>query len=115
VVETADNWARVSIATARPATSASPRSGGCEASRAGRWGLGHGAGRHAQRAAQVTLWARDPLRCAQMQAERTNQRYLPGITLPAALQLTSDQTAALAGAEVAIPRRHRRRPACHAA
>ena len=51
---------------------------------------------------QVTLWARDPLRCAQMQAERTNQRYLPGITLPAALQVTSDQTAALAGAEVAI-------------
>ena len=51
---------------------------------------------------QVTLWARDPLRCAQMQAERVNQRYLPGIALPAALHVTSDRAAALAGAEAAI-------------
>ena len=51
---------------------------------------------------EVVLWVRDPAQCAQMQADRFNQRYLPGIPLPDTLRLTSDRPAALAECEVAI-------------
>jgi glycerol-3-phosphate dehydrogenase (NAD(P)+) len=51
---------------------------------------------------EVTLWVRDPAQCAEMRTSRANQRYLPGISLPDVLQLTSDWRAALAGSEVAI-------------
>lgn len=36
---------------------------------------------------QVTLWARDASRLEALRTTRTNSRYLPGIALPAALQL----------------------------
>jgi len=51
---------------------------------------------------EVTLWARDPALCAQMQAGRLNERYLPGISLPDTLCVTSDQNAALADCETVI-------------
>lgn len=67
---------------------------------AGAWGTALAvalSGRH-----QVTLWARDPAQCAQMRDGRINQRYLPGVSLPAALEITSDRTLALAGSDAAI-------------
>lgn len=51
---------------------------------------------------EVVLWARDPAQCAQMQASRANQRYLPGISFPDSLHLTSDLRAACVGSELAI-------------
>ncbi|WP_394789998.1 NAD(P)H-dependent glycerol-3-phosphate dehydrogenase [Rhodoferax sp.] len=44
----------------------------------------------------VTLWARDAEQADAMQAERCNQRYLPGILFPDALTLRSDAPEALA-------------------
>ncbi|MES2688234.1 MAG: NAD(P)H-dependent glycerol-3-phosphate dehydrogenase [Pseudomonadota bacterium] len=37
---------------------------------------------------QVSLWARDPAQLADMQAQRVNARYLPGLALPPSLRLT---------------------------
>lgn len=45
---------------------------------------------------RVTLWGRDGDQLADMQSARQNRRYLPGLTLPAALRCTSDLEAALA-------------------
>ncbi|NJD33648.1 MAG: NAD(P)-dependent glycerol-3-phosphate dehydrogenase [Betaproteobacteria bacterium] len=67
---------------------------------AGAWGtalaIAFGA-RHA-----VTLWARDAGRVAEMSRSRENARYLPQCPFPAALQVTADFGAALAGADLAI-------------
>lgn len=41
------------------------------------------------------LWARDAQQAAALQAARENQRYLPGVVLPSALQLSHDFDAAL--------------------
>ncbi len=41
------------------------------------------------------LWARDAAQAAQMHATRSNARYLPGVKLPAALQIEADFDAAL--------------------
>ncbi len=43
----------------------------------------------------VTLWARDAQRVCEIAASRTNQRYLPGVTLPDAVVVTNDLAAAL--------------------
>jgi len=58
---------------------------------------------------QVTLWARDPQQRAAMQAACCNERYLPGISFPASLQLgaataTASQSLAqaLEGAQLAL-------------
>jgi glycerol-3-phosphate dehydrogenase (NAD(P)+) len=51
---------------------------------------------------QVTLWVRDSAQCAQMREARINRRYLPDVTLPPALEITTDQALALAGSDVAI-------------
>lgn len=58
---------------------------------AGAWGTAlalsachHRAGGHT-----VTLWARDAAQAALMQAHRENARYLPGVTLPAALGISA--------------------------
>ncbi len=56
--------------------------------------------------AEVVLWARSAEQVAEMAAGRTNARYLPGIQLPAALQLNADLAAAVNGADylvVAVP------------
>ena len=54
---------------------------------AGAWGTAlavNAAGAH-----QVTLWARDAAQAEALAANRVNQRYLPGIPLPAGLQLAA--------------------------
>jgi len=51
---------------------------------AGAWGSAMAASAAAQ-AHQVTLWARDERLLADLRAKHENQRYLPGIKLPAAL------------------------------
>ena len=38
---------------------------------------------------QVTLWARDAQQAALMQVQRENQRYLPGVALPASVSISS--------------------------
>ena len=51
----------------------------------------------------VTLWARDAAQAAQMQTQRHNARYLPGITLPPSLTLAHGDFAALwIGADLVI-------------
>ena len=51
----------------------------------------------------VTLWARDAAQAAQMQTQRQNARYLPGITLPPSLTLAHGDFAALwTGADLVI-------------
>ena len=63
---------------------------------AGAWGTAlavNSAARHSTR-----LWARDAAQAAQMRAGRANQRYLPGVALPDALQVDADFDAALAHA-----------------
>jgi glycerol-3-phosphate dehydrogenase (NAD(P)+) len=67
---------------------------------AGAWGTALAiafAARHA-----VTLWARDPVRVAEMSSRRENTRYLPDCPFPPALQVTADFSAALAAADLAI-------------
>ena len=51
----------------------------------------------------VTLWARDAAQAAQMQTQRHNARYLPGITLPPSLTLAHGDFATLwPGADLVI-------------
>lgn len=61
---------------------------------AGAWGtaLAISAARHRP---GVLLWGRDPLQIEQLEQVRRNDRYLPGVGLPSALQLTADWDAAL--------------------
>jgi len=64
---------------------------------AGAWGTAlavQASARHA-----VCLWGRDAAQMAQLQAVRCNERYLPGITLPDALQFSTDLGACLAHAQ----------------
>lgn len=67
---------------------------------AGAWGtaLAIAASRHAP----TCLWARDPALTEQMSQQRENTRYLPGITLPEHLLLTSNLDEALAFASVKV-------------
>ncbi|MGQ0633165.1 MAG: NAD(P)H-dependent glycerol-3-phosphate dehydrogenase [Planctomycetaceae bacterium] len=54
----------------------------------------------------VSLWTRDAGQARTLETDRENRRLLPGIRLPAAIEVTSDARAAAAGAEllvVAIP------------
>jgi len=44
------------------------------------------------------LWARDAAQAERLRSDRRNERYLPGIALPAALAITSDFEAAVAHA-----------------
>lgn len=44
---------------------------------------------------ETTLWARDASQLAAMQARRVNARYLPGIALPASLQLAGGSSESL--------------------
>ena len=52
----------------------------------------------------VLLWARDAAQAAQMQAQRVNARYLPGVSFPAGLTVTADvaQAHALATQGLAV-------------
>jgi glycerol-3-phosphate dehydrogenase (NAD(P)+) len=51
---------------------------------------------------QVTLWARDAQQVEAMRSTRRNQRYLPDISLPAELKLSSDLGETLDGVELVI-------------
>jgi len=67
---------------------------------AGAWGTAmaaHLAARH-----RVTLWARDADQAAALQQDRVNQRYLPGVPLPAQLTVTADFDLALRDAALIL-------------
>jgi glycerol-3-phosphate dehydrogenase (NAD(P)+) len=51
---------------------------------------------------EVRLWARDPERAAEIRETRGNERYLPGIAVPASVSITDDLAAATAGAELVL-------------
>lgn len=66
---------------------------------AGAWGTAMAISAAAHPAGHsVTLWARDAQQLADMQVQRSNARYLPGIALPPALELAGGDVAALAAA-----------------
>ncbi|MCW2746186.1 MAG: glycerol-3-phosphate dehydrogenase [Mycobacterium sp.] len=52
--------------------------------------------------ADVQLWLRDPQRAELVQRERRNERYLPGIDLPAGVTAGAERARALAGADVVV-------------
>ncbi|GAB4398341.1 MAG: NAD(P)H-dependent glycerol-3-phosphate dehydrogenase [Rhodoferax sp.] len=60
---------------------------------AGAWGtaLALSALRSGHGAADVTLWARDAGLCSVLRGQACNPRYLPGVTLPAALKIAGGQ------------------------
>ncbi len=67
---------------------------------AGAWGTGLAialAGSH-----EVTLWTRDPAQMRDMDAQRTNIRYLPGIAFPSHLRLAAQAQEALQTADLAV-------------
>ena len=67
---------------------------------AGAWGTALGialAKRH-----QTSLWCRDRAQGENLQADRVNARYLPGVRLPDELRLTGDASGALIDCEIAI-------------
>src|SRR2546422_705246 len=51
---------------------------------------------------EVALWARDRAQAEQISALRKNDRYLPGIALPAAVQVTSQLERAVSEAKLAL-------------
>ena len=67
---------------------------------AGAWGTALAVALSARH--ELTLWVRDAELGARMQASRTNARYLPGISFPEPLRITTDLPTALAHGEVAI-------------
>ena len=54
------------------------------------------------RNAPITLWARDSATVDDINRNRANSRYLPGITLPAALRATQDLGEAVSSADVVV-------------
>ncbi|MBI5438500.1 MAG: NAD(P)-dependent glycerol-3-phosphate dehydrogenase [Nitrosomonadales bacterium] len=67
---------------------------------AGAWGTALAIGLSANH--RVTLWARDAAQIGAMRATRRNQRYLPDISLPDNLDLSTDFSAVLGKAKLAI-------------
>ncbi|MBI2296909.1 MAG: NAD(P)-dependent glycerol-3-phosphate dehydrogenase [Betaproteobacteria bacterium] len=67
---------------------------------AGAWGTAISISLSARHA--VKLWARDAALLAAMRAAGSNQRYLPGFALPAALALVDAMAQALEGAELVL-------------
>jgi glycerol-3-phosphate dehydrogenase (NAD(P)+) len=67
---------------------------------AGAWGtaLAVSASANAQAGHALTLWARDPGQVHAMQTAQQNQRYLPGVNLPASLRVVGGSKDALAQA-----------------
>lgn len=66
----------------------------------GSWGTAVAA--MVSQATETTLWSRDPSRAAGMAERRENQAYLPGITLPDELSITSELSTALEDSDVVI-------------
>jgi len=67
---------------------------------AGAWGTAIAAVLSAR--LDVALWARDPAQAEALAATRHNERYLPGITLPASVAVDSNLEASVKGAELAL-------------
>ncbi len=68
---------------------------------AGAWGTALAA--LLQRGGQaVTLWGHDAGRVEELRRSRRNERYLPGVDLPAALLVESDLSRAISGAEFIV-------------
>lgn len=66
----------------------------------------------AQPALDVSLWTRDPAHAREVRESRENHRLLPGVPLPAAIDVSSDVAQAAAGADLlvaAIPTAHLRK------
>src|SRR5688500_2108056 len=51
---------------------------------------------------KVTLWARDEEQARELAATRTNRRYLPGLTVPDGVQVSSDLRVALEACELIL-------------
>src|SRR5205823_1027513 len=51
---------------------------------------------------QVALWGRDPLLVNVMNERRLNADYLPGVTIPDKIQITSELAEAVDGAEIIV-------------
>jgi glycerol-3-phosphate dehydrogenase (NAD(P)+) len=73
----------------------------CAVIGAGSWGTALGV-QLARNGHDTTVWDRDPARAAQMQEQRANPRYLPGLAFPDALRVTHDAALALADAELVV-------------
>lgn len=56
----------------------------------------------AEKGFQVWLWARRSETAARLASERENYAYLPGVKIPAAICISADLPAALAGAQVVV-------------
>ena len=67
---------------------------------AGAWGTAIAAVLSAR--LEVALWARDAAQAAAISRDRRNERYLPGIALPAQVQIESDLAVALKKAGLAL-------------
>jgi len=63
---------------------------------AGAWGTALACSAARTPGHQVTLWARNAAQASAMQSGRSNARYLPGLALPAGLQIASGQLDSLA-------------------
>jgi len=66
----------------------------------------------APRFESVNLWVFEEDLAARMQANRENETFLPGFTLPSQIEATSELAAALAGADIVLgvmPSKHARR------
>ncbi|MFC6591897.1 NAD(P)H-dependent glycerol-3-phosphate dehydrogenase [Deinococcus lacus] len=61
---------------------------------AGGWGTALALCAH-RTGCQVTLWARRPEAAQELQQQRENRAYLPGVALPASLKVTSDLAGSL--------------------
>ncbi len=60
---------------------------------------------------KLSLWAHDPAIANAMRSRRTNETYLPGLALPAEIEVTNNLAEALPGAEIVlgvIPSAHAR-------
>ena len=51
---------------------------------------------------QVTLWTRDPRQADEIATRRENRRYLPGIRIPDAVDVTNDLSRALAATDLIV-------------
>ena len=68
---------------------------------AGSWGTALAA-LTARNGVSTRLWGRDAAALAEVAAQRCNERYLPGISLPGALHYEADLAAAVRGADIVL-------------
>lgn len=56
----------------------------------------------ARSASDIRLWSRDPSHAREMAETRSNDRHLPGITLPPSIAISSDAQTILGGADLVV-------------